>query len=139
MSQFAEVKALAQTLDKKLPFLHGIDSPEQHNMALELMEELIEDYDTNIFLIDALYAVIERYEDDAPEFEEFNADIESLNSGIAVLNVLMDQHNLKTDDFKNEIGGKSMVSMIMNGKRKLSLEHIYKLAERFSISPRLFV
>lgn len=139
MSEFAEIKSLAQELDKKLPFLHGISSSEQYDVALELMEELIEDYDSNLFLIDALYPMIERYEDTAPEFEAFNAKIDSLDTGIAVLTVLMDQNNLKTDDFKNEIGGKSMVSMIMNGKRKLSLDHIYKLSERFSLSPKLFV
>lgn len=139
MSEFAEVKILAQELDKKLPFLHGISSKEQHDMALELMDELIEDYDKNLFLIDALYPMIERYEDSASEFKEFNAAIDSLDTGVAVLTTLMDQNHLKTDDFKNEIGGKSMVSMIMNGKRKLSLEHIYKLSERFSLSPKLFV
>ncbi|EAR4894914.1 hypothetical protein IV713_004423 [Salmonella enterica] len=32
-----------------------------------------------------------------------------------------------------------MVSLILNGKRQLSLEHIRKLAARFNISPALFV
>lgn len=36
----------------------------------------------------------------------------------------MDQHKLNTTDFQNEIGGKSMVSMILNSKRNLSLEQI---------------
>jgi HTH-type transcriptional regulator/antitoxin HigA len=35
----------------------------------------------------------------------------------------MDQYHLKTHDFKNEIGGKSMVSMILKGSRKLSKDH----------------
>lgn len=140
MSKFAEITEISNMLDKKLPFLHGgIGSPEEHNVALELIDELIEDYDKNVFLINSLYTVIERYENEAPEFEGFNADIESLNSATAVLNVLMDQHNLKADDLKNEIGSKNMVSMILNGKRKLTLNHIYKLANRFSIDPKLFV
>lgn len=51
----------------------------------------------------------------------------------------MDQHKLNTTDFKNEIGGKSMVSMILNKKRKLSLQHIKALSNRFGISPLLFI
>ncbi|WP_430518231.1 hypothetical protein [Aliivibrio sp.] len=48
-----------------------------------MIDELIEDYDKNIFLINSLYMVIERYENEAPEFEGFNVDIESLNSVVA--------------------------------------------------------
>ncbi|MBL4650672.1 MAG: helix-turn-helix domain-containing protein [Aureispira sp.] len=82
---------------------------------------------------------IERWEDEAEEFSEFNAKIESLDSGISVLRVLMAQHKLNTTDFKNEIGGKSMVSMILNSKRKLSLEHIKALSNRFGVPPQLFI
>ncbi len=139
MFELTEVKQLAQSLDSKLPFLHEINSPAEHSAALEVIEQLIEEYDDNVFLIDALSASIERYENTAPEFAEFNADIEQLDSGVSMLRVLMDQKSLKTSDFENEIGKKSMVSMILSGKRKLSLDHIYKLAGRFSLSPKLFV
>jgi len=45
---------------------------------------------------------------------------------------------LNTTSFAQEIGGKSTVSMICNEKRKLTAEHIEKLASRFDISPALF-
>ena len=51
----------------------------------------------------------------------------------------MDQHKLNTTDFQNEIGGNSMVSMILNSKRNLSLEHIKALSNRFGVSPQLFI
>ncbi|MGQ7145255.1 helix-turn-helix domain-containing protein, partial [Escherichia sp. SS-MK2] len=38
-----------------------------------------------------------------------------------------------------EIGSKSMVSRVLSGKRKLTLEHAKKLATRFGISPALFI
>lgn len=47
-----------------------------------------------------------------------------MDSGVAVLRTLMQQYGLKTSDFKNEIGGKSMVSMVLNGSRTLSRPHI---------------
>ena len=50
----------------------------------------------------------------------------------------MKQYNLKANDLKNEIGGKSLVSMILNGKRKLTTDHIQALSNRFKISPSLF-
>ncbi len=63
---------------------------------------------------------------------------EELDSGVAMLRVLMDQHNLKTHDFEEEIGGKSLVSQILNGKKNLTKNHITALSNRFHISPSLF-
>ena len=50
----------------------------------------------------------------------------------------MDQYQLKADDLKDVIGGKSLVSMILNGTRKLTKEHIQALYTRYNISPALF-
>lgn len=61
-----------------------------------------------------------------------------MDSGVAILRTLMEQYQLKTGDFKNEIGGKSMVFMILNGSRALSRHHIQALSARFHISPAMF-
>ncbi|HCJ9604691.1 TPA: helix-turn-helix domain-containing protein, partial [Escherichia coli] len=37
------------------------------------------------------------------------------------------------------IGSKSMVSRVLSGERKLTVEHIRKLSARFGISPALFI
>ena len=66
-------------------------------------------------LIDVLSLSIEKWEDQSDYFSEFNSDIKSLNNDISVLRVLMSQYQLKGDDLKNEIGSKSLVSMILNG------------------------
>lgn len=126
-------------LGNTLPFLNKIETKTDHEFALELIEKLLPDYDKNLFMINSLSHLIEEYEESAEEFESFNKSIQALTPGVATLSLLMDQHSLKTADFKNEIGGKSMVSMILNGKRTLSLLHINKLAIRFSVSPSLFV
>jgi HTH-type transcriptional regulator/antitoxin HigA len=80
--------------------------------ALALMDELIESHDEYRPLIEVLSTSFERWEDSADEFAEFNARNAALDSGIAVLRAQMDQHQLNTTDFQEEIGGKSMVSMI---------------------------
>lgn len=135
----AKLKEQAKSLFSSAGFITHIYNEEDYALALQLMDELIEDYDEQKPLIEILSLSIERWEDESEEFSEFNAKIESLDNGISVLRVLMEQHKLNTTDFKNEIGGKSMVSMILNNKRKLSLEHIKALSGRFCVSPQLFI
>jgi HTH-type transcriptional regulator/antitoxin HigA len=50
-----------------------------------------------------------------------------------VLRFLMDQHDLTQSDLAGDLGGQSVVSEILNGKRKLTRDHIEKLSRRFSI------
>jgi len=139
MMNVAMIKDQAKTLFSSASFITHICNEQDYESALELMDELIEDYDEQKPLIEILSLSIEKWEKESNEFSKFNAQIESLDSGLSVLRVLMVQHKLNTNDFKNEIGGKSMVSMILNKKRKLSLKHIKALANRFSISPKLFI
>jgi HTH-type transcriptional regulator/antitoxin HigA len=111
-----EATELASQILEYMPLLCEINTPEEHGRALSLMEELIEDYDNNLLLINSLSVAIECYEDDAPEFKEFNEAIASLESVASILNVLIDQHKLTLDDLP-EIGKKSMVSQVLNGKK----------------------
>jgi HTH-type transcriptional regulator/antitoxin HigA len=120
-------------------FILKINDEAEHSQALELMEQLIEDYDKHEPLIDMLCISIEKYEDTAEEFKGFNERLKQINPGVAALSVLMDQHKLNTTDFENEIGKKSFVSMILNEKRPLNLNHIRKLAERFNVPPQIFI
>lgn len=57
---------------------------------------------------------------------------------IEMLKFLMEEHGLDQDDLP-EIGSQSLVSKILNGKRKLTLEHIRHLSKRFGVSPAIFV
>jgi HTH-type transcriptional regulator/antitoxin HigA len=135
----AKLKEQAKSLFSNAGFITHIYNEEDYSSALELMDALIEDYDEQKPLIEVISLSIERWEAESEEFSEFNRKIASLDSGISILRVLMDQHKLNTTDFQNEIGGKSMVSMILNSKRNLSLEHIKSLANRFGVPPQLFI
>jgi len=55
-----------------------------------------------------------------------------------VLHFLMEQHQVSQSDLAEDLGGQSVVSNILNGKRRLTREHIEKLSRRFSISPASF-
>jgi len=136
---FSAVKAKAVDFFSEASFVSHIHDSSDYEKALELMDELIEEYDTYLPLIEVLSASIEKWENEADEFREFNKRIENLNDGVAVLRILMDQYNLKADDLREEIGGKSLVSMILSGSRKLTLDHIQALSKRFKVSPTLFL
>tara|TARA_R110000868_G_scaffold17494_4_gene76667 strand:- start:3205 stop:3627 length:423 start_codon:yes stop_codon:yes gene_type:complete len=138
MLAVAQVTELVSELNVRAPFLREILNDQEHDHALAFMEELIEDYDTNLVAIEALSNSIARYEAEAVSFSEFNQRELEGDPAVATLKVLMDQHSLNTTDFKNEIGGKSMVSQVLSGGKRLTRGHIERLAKRFGISPALF-
>lgn len=135
---FATVKSKAKALFDEASFISEIKNEADYENALALMEDLIEDYDENRTLISILAGSIEAWENISPEFEAFNQRIAQLDDGVAVLRTLIDQYQLKADDLKNEIGSKSLVSMILNGSRQLTREHIQALSLRFGLNPALF-
>jgi HTH-type transcriptional regulator/antitoxin HigA len=121
-----------------MPFNNGIQTSEQYSQALNMIDLLVGDAERNDLLIDYLFPIIERYEATAPEFKKFNAKIDAMNMGQTVLHILMEHHVLNTTDFAEEIGSKTSVSLIANGKRQLTIKHIKKLSKRFGISPAVF-
>lgn len=135
---FVTLKQKAIDCFSEAAFISRIHSEAEYEQALALMDELVEDYDKYLPLIEALSASIEKWENQAAYFSEFNRRIAALDDGAAILRTLMDQHQLKADDLKDEIGGKSLVSMILNGSRNLTREHIQALSGRFKISPAVF-
>ena len=55
-----------------------------------------------------------------------------------VLKVLMQEHGLKQSDMR-EIGSQGVVSEVLAGRRSLNIRQIAKLAQRFSVSPVVFL
>ena len=135
---FSNVKQKAESLFSEAGFLSRIHNEEEYEQALALMDELIEDYDRHLPLIEVLSRSVEIWENESDEFSDFNRRIEKLDDGIAVLRTLMDQHQLKADNLKSELGSKSLVSTILNGTRNLTREHIQALSQRFNMSPSVF-
>ncbi|NKC14039.1 MAG: transcriptional regulator [Gammaproteobacteria bacterium] len=136
--RFSNLKQKAVDFFSEASFVGRIHNEAEYEQALELMDELIEDYDKYLPLIEVLCASIEKWEDESDQFSEFNKRIEALDDGVAILRTLMDQYQLKDDDLKNELGSKSLVSMILNGSRDLTRDHIQALSQRFKISPSVF-
>ena len=59
-------------------------------------------------------------------------------SGIEVLKELMDSNGLRQKDLAGDLGGESIVSLILQGKRQLNRQQMEKLSHRFQVSPAVF-
>ncbi|HDT3135086.1 TPA: helix-turn-helix domain-containing protein [Enterobacter asburiae] len=137
MNYAAAIKA-AKDLTNALPFLGSRPSRHDYEDALALVEYLVE-HEPDSPLVEMLTAKIDKYENESPEFAEFNARVARIPSGVALLRTLMDQYQLTQSDFENEIGKKSLVSRILNGQRTLTLDHMRALAKGFGLPVSAFV
>ena len=132
------IKENASALFSSARFIAHIVTDADYQSALELMDDLIEDYELHRSLIVVLSESIERWEDTADEFTQFNATVDGYDEGLSTLRAIIDQHQLKAVDLKEVIGGPSLVSMILNGSRKLTTGHIQALSTKFNLTPNLF-
>lgn len=81
--------------------------------------------------IDLLSLLIERYESERYALPEA--------SPVDVLRFLMGQHGLTQRDLGSELGSESLVSLILSGKRNLTVPHMHALAKRFNVPASVFV
>lgn len=81
-------------------------------------------------LAETLGLFIEAYEDTHVPFSDSSAS--------EILRTLMEEHALKQSDL-SEIGSQGVVSEILSGKRELNVRQITQLANRFGVSPALFM
>ena len=136
------LKSLNYFAQEAEPFTH-IENDEAYQGALAVVSNLMEaaeDDEPNSPLnwaIEGFAKAIASYESQLTEVQEFEAVAANTPADIAMLRLLMEQHQLKGTDFP-EIGDKTLISKILNGTRSLTKDHITKLAERFGISPALF-
>jgi len=133
---FEQIKLKANELFSEATYIIEIKNDKEYQQALALMDELIEDYDNQRPLIELLSASIERWENTAEEFNEFNLRISKLDD-VATLKLIMEQHGLGIADLP-EVGSKTLISKILNHKRNLTRNHIEALSKRFGLSPALF-
>jgi len=123
------------------PLLH-ITSETEYEQALQVVEELLEQasddpQDTLNGLIELISRAITVYEASDSALIEFDKVVDDVAPDVAVLRLLMSQHQLTGTDLP-EIGDKTLVSKILSGERNLTKQHIERLAKRFQIDPGLF-
>lgn len=120
-----------------IPISHffSVSNEDEYDRAVGLLNSLIDEIGTDerhplYEFLDTLGTVIHAYEEENYPLPECD--------GIAMLCFFMDEHGL-TQSGLPEIGSEQTVSEIISGKRELSASHIRALAERFHVSPAVFV
>ncbi len=120
-----------------------IKTDKDYQFSLELLEQLMnkaEDREGEplLHLIDIVSASIEAYENSLESIQSYVQQTDSIDPGVSVLRVLIDQYNLTYKDLESEIGSKSLISQILKGTKNLTRDHIANLSRRFNISTQLF-
>jgi HTH-type transcriptional regulator / antitoxin HigA len=96
-----------------------------------LLEEIGDDEKHPLYgLLDTLGTLIQAYEDEHMPIPEA--------SGPEVLEYLMEEHGLGPEDLP-ELGEASAVRSVLAGERELHVGEIRALAERFRVSPAVFI
>ena len=107
----------------------------QYNKLVRVLDELIDEVGNNekhslAPLMETVGNLIEEYENDHY--------IKSNSNPIEVLKFLIQENNLNQKDLYI-LGSQGVVSEILNGKRELNIRQIKRLAERFNVSPSVFI
>ncbi len=121
----------ARMIERGAP--HLIDSEEQlaaYTKALYGLTAEPRPTRAQVQAIELLTLLIERYEQESYTIPEA--------SPADVLRFLLEQHGLRQRDVAADLGGESVVSEVLSGKRKLTASHIEELNKRFHVSPAVF-
>jgi len=124
-------RLLAKTLPKRIEndaaFDRFVDTMETLSRAIERGEASDEER--------ALHSLLSTL------VQEYDERAEPLPPGdpLQTLQFLMEQRALRPVDLTPIFGARSITSLVLSGKRKLSKTHIRRLAEFFHVSPAVFL
>lgn len=124
--------AYKEILMRELP--HAIHTNEEYEDYLRHARDLLDRNDRSEAedrYLELLTILIDRFED---EEEAIDAP-----DPLSALKELMAANNVSQADLSKLLGSSGNTSEILAGKRSLSKAHIKTLAERFNVSPALFV
>ena len=115
--------------------LLSIRNEHEYDLAVERLNHLLDEVGTDeqhplYTLLDTIGTLMHAYEEQHHLMPEC--------SGVDVLRFLMDEHGLTQSDMP-EVGSQGVVSDILRGKRELNVRQIRALAQRFRVSPAVFI
>jgi HTH-type transcriptional regulator/antitoxin HigA len=112
-----------------------IRNEREYDLAVEHLDELLDEVGANeghplYDLLDTLGTLIHAYEEEHHPMPDVN--------GAEMLKFFIEERQLAQSDLP-EIGSQGVVSEILNGKRELNMRQIRALAQRFQVSPAVFI
>ena len=142
MAQLALVDAYETFMQAAHAYVN-LSNEEDYNAALVALEEILEAAEDTAKdplnpLIEILSQAIGAYEGQDEKLVAFLDEADATPVDVALLRTLMRQHELTGSDLP-EIGDKTMVLKVLNGKRILQRHAMELLGERFGIRPAMFL
>ena len=112
-----------------------IRNEREYDQAVKRLNSLLDEIGANerhplYELLDTLGTLIHAYEEKHYTLPE--------SSGADMLRFFIEEHGLTQSDL-SEVGSQGVVSEILNGKRELNVRQIRALAQRFKVSPAVFI
>ncbi|HLG19569.1 MAG TPA: transcriptional regulator [Bdellovibrionota bacterium] len=142
--KFVESGCVYMSLVKSFPLV-PITNQSEHTAAVEVAKKVSEHLNQNEELavetkkvmmsyLETLSGLIEGYE--KKRYPGLGRNVK----GVDVLRFLMEEHGLKQTDLAETMGGQSVVSELLAGKRgrELNRKQIETLSRRFHVSPSVF-
>ena len=121
----------AEMIERGAPHLiRNYEQLDAYTKALYALTAVSNPTPAQVEAIELLTLLIERYEE-----EHFSVP---QASPAGVLRFLLERHGLKQRDLAGDLGGESVVSEVLSGKRNLTAVHMEKLSRRFHVSPAVF-
>ncbi len=115
--------------------LRPIHAREEHETALKALKTIMKVPNRNSDQNDYMKQLANTIADyEAQKYRDENG-----HDPVGNLKFLMEQHNMSSSDLGRLLGNRSLGSLILNGHRALSKEHIRKLSEHFHVSPAVFL
>jgi HTH-type transcriptional regulator / antitoxin HigA len=111
--------------------IHNDEELEAYTNALFRLTALENPSRSEAQAIELLTLLIERY-------EEMHYPVPTADA-VSVVRFLIEQQDLTQRDLVPEFGSESAVSMFLASQRKLTLEQVRKLSERFKLPADVFV
>ena len=113
----------------------SIRNERDYDVAVKRLNELVDEIGTDerhplYGLLDALGTLIHAYEEQHHPMPQV--------SGADMLRFFMEERSLTQSDLP-EVGSQGVVSEVLGGKRELNVRQIRALAERFGVSPAVFL
>lgn len=132
MIQKSTLKAWDKFMDSSDYLLRPIENDKHYDEVAGFLDSLLEQPESSASteaLIDYVAQLISDFDErlELPDAEPRH-----------VLAFLMEQHDLKQKDLTHLIP-QAVLSQLLNGKRKFSVNHAKKLAELFSVSTDVFL
>jgi HTH-type transcriptional regulator / antitoxin HigA len=116
--------------------LRAIESERHYRAMIRFMNDLLDmvgDRETHplMGLLDVVTTFVHDY-------EERNVEIPDATPAV-VLGFLIEQNNLRQSDLAEDFGSQSNVSEVLSGKREINARQARALAQRFGVSPAVFI